>query len=86
MEYLWLDKTDETFDALAFLPWINQEDQFMFYMTSRILMKNSRIAIKHITDNVNVDNVPNRVTGFRILISEGQTQLAMHALLLVEPI
>lgn len=57
----------------------------MFYVTVSFLMPNARVAIRHLITNVMVDDVRTRVKGFRVLVSEGQVQLAMHAILLAEP-
>ena len=83
-EYLWLDRQDDTFEALVYLPWINEEDQFMFFLTTHYMMPKSRIAIKHLSDTLDVEQVKTEVTGFRVLVSENSTQVAMHAVLLTE--
>ena len=59
-------------------------DQSTFFVTVTHLMPRARVAIRHLKTHVNVDNVKTRVKGFRILVSEGKMQLAIHALMLTE--
>ena len=48
-------------------------------------MPKARVAVRHVLTEVNIDGVNTRVKGFRILVAEGNNQLAMHAIMLTEP-
>ena len=58
----------------------------MFFVTVSYLMPNARIAIRHLNTHVTVDGVRTRVKGFRVLVTEGTEQIAIHAILLAEPL
>ena len=83
---MWLDRDDETFKAILFLPWINSIDQNTLFVTMTYLMPKARMAIRHFFTHVNVDNERTRVKGFRIRISEGPSELAMNAIMLSETV
>lgn len=61
------------------LPWVNVDDQYMFYLTVSYLMPNARIAIRQIckkTDN------NEHIRGFKILLSQNDVNWAVAAILL----
>lgn len=84
MEYLWLDRDDDTFMALVYLPWINGHDQFMFFLTVMFMLPKSRIAIQHLQNPADTPNTDTTYTGFRILVSQDGWEWAIHAIMTAE--
>ena len=76
-----MDRNDKAFKALLFLPWNNEDDQYMFYLTAKHLMPKARIAVRHIRESVNVDGQNTNVKGFRILVKQKEVKWATHAIL-----
>ena len=76
---MWLDRADETFNALLWLPWINSEDQYMFYITVTHLLPESRVAIRH---NQNEAKPGQKTQGFKILVAQKGVNWVVEAILL----
>ena len=74
-----MDRADEAFNALLWLPWVNLEDQYMFYITVTHMMPESRIAIRHIQEET-MDK--KQVQGFKITVSQKGIHWAVIAILL----
>ena len=77
-----MDRNDNAFKALLFLPWTNSDDQFMFYVTVKHLMPKARIAVRHIRETVEVDGHDTQVKGFRVLVKQKEIKWATHAILM----
>ena len=61
------------------LPWVNVDDQYMFYLTVSYLMPNARIAIRQICKKTDNDE---QIRGFKILLSQNDVNWAVAAILL----
>lgn len=64
---------------------MNEEDQFMFYLTVHCLLPQSRVAVRHLSDIIEVDNIKTHVRGFRVLVEQAKTRWAVYAVLMTEP-
>ena len=61
------------------LPWINVDDQYMFYITVTHLLPTARIAIRQISKETESDE---QIQGFKILVSQKDVNWAVAAILL----
>lgn len=58
----------------------------MFYVTVKYMMPKSRVVIRHIMQNLTVNETVTRVKGFKILLSQKELQWAIHAVMFTDPV
>ena len=66
------------------MPWTNENDQFMFYVTVKFLMPKARIVARHVLESVLVEGKRTNIKGFRVILSQDNTQWAIHAVMMAD--